>query len=112
MKKDYFGQPLEVGDLILGAKPGGRFRNTEFATCVVIGETEQLIRCHQVYDPQDRTKSLESLKERMRVGGKARPEEFILLKKGYLSKQEVEDAAKTLKAKDTTITNALTQLFS
>lgn len=100
MKKDYFGQQLEIGDLVLGAKPGGRYRNTEFSTCVIIGETNKMVRCHQVYKPQDRADTLRSLEYRCRRGGKALPEEFILLKKGYLTKQEIDNAMKIEKPVD------------
>lgn len=110
MKKDYFGQQLEVGDLVLGAKPGGRYRNTEFNTCVIIGETVKMIRCHQVYKPEDRADTLRSLMERMRRGGKAHPEEFILLKKGYLTKREIENATEATRGVDPT-SGPLLQLF-
>lgn len=102
MKKDYYGNQVEVGDLVLGAKPGGRFRLTEFTEAIVIGETAAMLRVCQVIDSRKLESCEEMIRDRGRRGGRLNPNEIIVLKKGYLTKERIKEL-KELGEKDRTV---------
>lgn len=46
--KDHFGRPIEVGDVALTAKAGGKYFDTSYAFVVVVSKTPKLLRVHQL----------------------------------------------------------------
>lgn len=99
--RDYFGRPVEVGDILLGAKPGGRYCDTIFSFVIVVSKTPSLLRVHQWHGHYDLSKItkddvLASLKRRNgRKAGKMVPSNFI--KTGVnigLTQVEMESAIK------------------
>lgn len=79
--KDYFGKPIEVGDVLLGAKAGGKYFDTVYSFVVVVSKTPKLIKVHQLnVGLREVTKEnvQESLAKRYgRRAGKAHPHCFI-----------------------------------
>lgn len=79
--RDHFGKPLEVGDIALTAKPGGRYFDTQYAFVVVVAKTPKLLRVHQVSISSPEI-SVEDLKESLerrygRKGGRVDPRALI-----------------------------------
>ena len=85
---DFYNREINVGDLVLGASRQGRFGSTQFNELVVIGRTPQMIRVVQV----GRSDDLESVERHLRSGrgGKAFPQEFILLQQGFVTEQQIK----------------------
>lgn len=55
---DYFGTPVNVGDLVLGAKAQrNQYQDTEYCFSVVVAKTKGMIRLHQL----GKTKATQSL---------------------------------------------------
>ncbi len=88
---DHYGQELNLGDMVLGAVGGGRFRQTRFIHAVVVGRTKAMVRLHQISDDGDRQYALETLKRRgTQRGGRVLPTELIRLQESFLTVAEVE----------------------
>tara|TARA_R110002096_G_scaffold61408_1_gene152613 strand:- start:221 stop:613 length:393 start_codon:yes stop_codon:yes gene_type:complete len=88
---DHYGQELNIGDMVLGAVAGGRWRQTRYIHSVVVGRTLAMVRLHQISETGLKPEVLESLKNRgTKRGGKVIPQEVIRLTKGFLSFDEVE----------------------
>jgi len=94
MKKDFYGNQVQIGDLVLGAKPGGRYRITEFTESVVIDETDAMLRVCQIGDSRKLESSEQRIRDRGRRGGRLHPEEIIVIKKGYLTKERIRELEK------------------
>lgn len=45
---DHFGRAIKVGDIVLGAKAGGKYVDTTYVFSVVVSTTPKLIRVHQL----------------------------------------------------------------
>lgn len=82
--RDYFGRTIEVGDVLLGAKPGGKYVDTTFNYVIVVSKTKQLIRVHQYggLSPDLSKLTTEEVKRSLRnrngrPAGKAVPHAFI-----------------------------------
>ena len=45
---DHYGQELNLGDMVLGAQGGGRYKETRFLHAVVVGRTKKMVRLHQI----------------------------------------------------------------
>ncbi len=45
---DHFGRAIEVGDIVLSAKPGGKYVDTLYYFSVVVSKTPKLLRVHQL----------------------------------------------------------------
>lgn len=97
--RDHFGREIEVGDILLGAKAGGKYVDTVYHFAVVVTKTTKLLRVHQLNgftSPHNITAAIvkERLKERAgRPAGKVIPQ--TLLKTGVnvgLTQQEMLDA--------------------
>lgn len=95
--RDYFGKDINVGDILLGARAGGRYVDTSFNFVVVVSKTKRLIRVHQCNgtDPRTITASIvrEGLKKRAgRPAGKAVPQAFLNTGVNVgLTQKEMED---------------------
>ena len=88
---DHYGQELQLGDMVLGAVGGGRFRQTRFIHAVVVGRTKQMVRLHQVGSDGNKMVALDSLKHRgTKRGGRVLPEELIRLQENFLTVAEIE----------------------
>lgn len=80
---DYFGRPIEVGDILLSAKSGGKFFDTAYAFVIVTSKTTKLLRVHQLgmsleclkFTKEDYKQSLHCRVGR--AGGKAHPAAFV-----------------------------------
>ena len=46
--KDFFGRSIDVGDIVLSAKAGGKFFETNYTFSVVVAATPKLLRVHQL----------------------------------------------------------------
>ena len=87
---DHYGQELNIGDMVLGAIAGGRWRQTRYIHSVVVGRTKAMIRLHQIPETGNKAEVLESLKNRgTKRGGKVIPEEVIRLTEGFLTVDEI-----------------------
>lgn len=95
--KDYFGNTVNVGDLLLCAK-GGYSRTggmTEFQQVLVVGRTERMLRVMQAptdYGEGQLSKTercLEVWKNRGRPGGTFVPYMGILLSKRHVKAEEI-----------------------
>jgi hypothetical protein len=88
---DHYGQELNLGDMVLGAVGGGRFRQTRFVHAVVVGRTKQMVRLHQISSNGDKQFALQTLKERgTKRGDRVLPTELIRLHEGFLTVAEIE----------------------
>ena len=97
---DYYNIEIKVGDLVLGAKAGGRFHQTSFTHAIVIGRTAHMLEIHGLgpwYDG-DTQEMLASIQRRGHRGGRLNPREIIRLG-SVLTEQEITTALKG--AKDT-----------
>jgi hypothetical protein len=96
--KDYFGNDIEVGDVLLGAKAGGKFFDTVYSFVVVVSKTPKLLRVSQlaIDSPEKVTKDIvmESLNNRRgRKAGRVHPHCFIRTKVNVnLTQAEMEAA--------------------
>ena len=89
---DHYGQELNIGDMVLGAIAGGRWRQTRYIHSVVVGRTKAMLRLHQISETGIKSEVLDSLKSRgTKRGGKVIPEEVIRLTEGFLTFDEVEE---------------------
>jgi hypothetical protein len=96
--KDYFGNDIQVGDVLLGAKAGGKFFDTVYSFVVVVSKTPKLLRVSQlaINSPEKVTKDIviESLTNRRgRKAGRVHPNCFIRTKVNVnLTQAEMESA--------------------
>jgi hypothetical protein len=89
--QDHYDQELNIGDLVLGARPGGTYRHTVFTHGIIVGRTKSMIRLHQVNGQGDREYDKSTLASRgTKRGGKVLPSEVILLNKQYLTREEID----------------------
>jgi hypothetical protein len=89
--KDHYGQELNIGDMVLGAKGGDRYRETKFIHAIVVGRTKQMVRLHQISETGDKQMALDSLKHRgTKLGGKVFPIELIRLEQNFLTRDEID----------------------
>lgn len=89
---DYYNQRLAIGDLVLGAVPGGKYGKTTYKHSLVIGRTDHMILVHQV-QPFDTTHDImRSLELRGRQGGRITPAEVIRVSQGVLTEKTIEQA--------------------
>lgn len=80
---DHFGRPIEIGDIRLTAKAGGKFFDTQYYFVIVTSKTSKLVRVHQMMGhlkslmlTQDEVK--EELSHRCgRLGGKTHPQGLV-----------------------------------
>lgn len=80
---DHFGRLIEVGDVCLTAKAGGKFFDTQYYFVIVTSKTPKLVRVHQMFGSlkslsltQDEVK--EELSHRYgRLGGKTHPQGLV-----------------------------------
>ena len=81
--QDHFSRPIEVGDICLSAKAGGKFFDTQYFFVLVTSKTPKLVRVHQMISDlsvlklsQDDVKA--SLANRRgRLGGKTHPQGLV-----------------------------------
>lgn len=85
---DYFGQKVEVGDIVLGATPKrNHFQDTNYSISVVISRTKGMLRLHKLGDSSNlahmsKNQILDHVKQRGgRKGGRVLAEAVINLKK-------------------------------
>lgn len=98
VKKDYFGEPVVLGDIVLGAKARKtHYHDTDYCIAVVIGETKGMIRLHQLGSTKacigmDKKDILESLSTRCgRKGGAIAPAMVINLgRNSGITKEEID----------------------
>ena len=94
---DHFGRAIEVGDIVLSSKPGGKYVDTTYNFLVVVSKTPKLLRVHQLAAQKPDVAApevLESLKRRAgRKAGRVIPQ--ALLSTGVntgLTQAEMENA--------------------
>ena len=88
---DYYGQELEIGDMVLGAVAGNRYQQTNFKHSVVVGRTKCMVRLHQINEKACKQDVLNSLKYRgTKRGGKVLPMELIRLEQGFMTRAEID----------------------
>ena len=88
---DHYGQELNLGDMVLGAQGGGRYKETRFLHAVVVGRTKKMIRLHQIHAKDNREQVLRRLKARgSKRGGKVFPEELIRLQESFITRDEID----------------------
>lgn len=90
--RDYYNQDLNIGDLVLGAKEGGRYRNVSYVHSIVIGRTERMIQVHQVIGTDTPAKMLNTLNRRGYLGGRVRPSEVIRVEEGLFTEAQIKQA--------------------
>jgi len=90
--KDHYGQELNIGDLVLGAKAGGRFGITSFIHSIVIGRTKHMVQVHQVMHNQSPTEMLTSLRYRGCIGGRVKPLDLIRVEKALFTPKALTKA--------------------
>ena len=89
--KDHYGQELNIGDMVLGARGGNRYQETRFVHAVVVGRTKQMVRLHQISKTGDKLTALDSLKHRgTKRGGKVFPSELIRLEQNFLTRDDID----------------------
>lgn len=95
--RDHFGKDINVGDILLGAKAGGKYVDTSFTFVVVVSKTKKLIRVHQCNGTNPRTITASIVREELknragRPAGKAVPQAFLNIGVNVgLTQKEMED---------------------
>lgn len=97
--RDHFGRAIEVGDIVLGAKPGGKFVDTTYTFAVVVSKTPRLLRVSQLHTNTPNVNKdivMESLANRNgRRAGRLVPEAVISTGVNVgLTQAEMENAIK------------------
>ncbi len=89
---DYYGTKVNIGDIVLGAKPGGRFKQTVFIHAIVIGRTAKMLEVHQIDSNAGVYEVTDGLERRGMKGGRLLSEEIIVVEPGYLRETVINKA--------------------